>query len=67
MSILKPHTREDYVRQVKVIGQHIIDNADDIVGDISKCVNIHIATDINRNAVPSVEVTKLTYVPMESE
>lgn len=67
MSISMARNREDYVRQVKTIGQHIIDNADDIVGNLDKCVNIHIETDVNHVDVPVVDVTKSTYVPMERE
>lgn len=67
MAVLITHTREEYVKQVKAVGQHIIDNADDIVGDIHRIMNIHIATDINRTDVSAVKVTKSTYVSMESE
>ena len=65
MSIdLKNELYEKYVNQIKAVGQHLIDNAENILNDFETehIREINIASNIRINDVPTVEINK-SYVP----
>lgn len=55
---------EKYVNQIKAVGQHLIDNAENILNDFETehIREINIASNIRINDVPTVEINK-SYVP----
>ena len=55
---------EKYVNQIKAVGQHLIDNAENILNDfeIEHIREINIASNIRINEIPTVEINK-SYVP----
>lgn len=55
---------EKYVNQIKAVGQHLIDNAENILNDFETehIREINIASTINYQDVPTVEINK-SYVP----
>lgn len=65
MSIdLKNELYEEYVNQIKAVGQHLIDNAENILNDfeIEHIREINIASNIRIDEIPTVEINK-SYVP----
>lgn len=58
--------KQDYVEQVKAIGQYLIDTADEIIQDNDSGLvqAVHITSHINVDAVPTVDITK-EYIPRE--
>lgn len=65
MSIdLKNELYEKYVNQIKAVGQHLIDNAENILNDFETehIREINIASTISYQDVPTVEISK-SYVP----
>jgi hypothetical protein len=65
MSIdLKNELYEKYVNQIKAVGQHLIDNAENILNDFETehIREINIASNIRINEIPTVEINK-SYVP----
>lgn len=55
---------EKYVNQIKAVGQHLIDNAENILNDFETehIREINIASNIRIDEVPTVEINK-SYVP----
>lgn len=55
---------EKYVNQIKVVGQHLIDNAENILNDFETehIREINIASNIRIDEIPTVEINK-SYVP----
>jgi len=55
---------EKYVNQIKAVGQHLIDNAENILNDFETehIREINIASTISYQDVPTVEISK-SYVP----
>ena len=65
MSIdLKNELYEKYVNQIKAVGQHLIDNAENILNDFETehIREINIASNIRIGEIPTVEINK-SYVP----
>ena len=65
MSIdLKNELYEKYVNQIKAVGQHLVDNAENILNDFETehIREINIASNIRINEIPTVEINK-SYVP----
>ena len=65
MSIdLKNELYEKYVNQIKAVGQHLIDNAENILNDFETehIREINIASTISYQDVPTVEINK-SYTP----
>lgn len=65
MSIdLKNELYEKYVNQIKAVGQHLIDNAENILNDFETehIREINIASNIRIDEIPTVEINK-SYVP----
>lgn len=65
MSIdLKNELYEKYVNQIKAVGQHLIDNAENILNDveINRMWEINITSTISYQDVPTVEINK-RYIP----
>lgn len=65
MSIdLKNELYEKYVNQIKAVGQHLIDNAENILNDFETehIREINIASTISYQDVPTVEISK-SYTP----
>lgn len=58
--------KEEYEKQIKAIGQYLIDNADTILNDYETNMisEINIISTISYGEVPTVNVTK-SYVPRE--
>lgn len=56
--------KEEYINQIKAIGQHLIDNAENILFDIEieHIREINIVSNIRCDEVPTVEINK-SYVP----
>lgn len=56
--------KEEYLNQIKAIGQHLIDNAENILFDmeIEKIREINIISNIRVNEIPTVEINK-SYIP----
>ena len=56
--------KEEYVNQIKAIGQHLIDNAENILFDmeIEKIREINIISNIRVAEIPTVEINK-SYIP----
>lgn len=61
---LKNELYEKYVNQIKAVGQHLIDNAENILNDFETehIREINIASTISYQDVPTVEINK-SYVP----
>ena len=61
---LKNELYEKYVNQIKAVGQHLIDNAENILNDFETehIREINIASNISYQDVPTVEISK-SYVP----
>lgn len=55
---------EKYVNQIKAVGQHLIDNAENILNDFETehIREINIASNIRIDEIPTVEINK-SYVP----
>ena len=55
---------EKYVNQIKAVGQHLIDNAENILNDFETehIREINIASNIRIGEIPTVEINK-SYVP----
>lgn len=55
---------EKYVNQIKAVGQHLIDNAENILNDFETehIREINIASNIRIDEIPTVEISK-SYVP----
>ena len=55
---------EKYVNQIKAVGQHLIDNAENILSDFETehIREINIASNIRIDEIPTVEINK-SYVP----
>lgn len=55
---------KEYVNQIKAVGQHLIDNAENILNDFETehIREINIASTISYQDVPTVEINK-SYVP----
>ena len=55
---------EKYVNQIKAVGQHLIDNAENILNDFETehIREINIASNIRINEITTVEINK-SYVP----
>ena len=55
---------EKYVHQIKAIGQHLIDNAENIMEDLhtEHIREINIVSNIRAGEIPTVEINK-SYVP----
>ena len=55
---------EKYVNQIKAVGQHLIDNAENILNDFETehIREINIQSNIRVGEVPTVEINK-SYVP----
>ena len=55
---------ENYVNQIKAVGQHLIDNAENILNDFETehIREINIASNIRIDEIPTVEINK-SYVP----
>ena len=55
---------EKYVNQIKAVGQHLIDNAENILNDFETehIREINIASNISYQDFPTVEINK-SYVP----
>ena len=55
---------EKYVNQIKAVGQHLIDNAENILNDFETehIREINIASNIRINEIPTVEINK-SYIP----
>lgn len=56
--------KEKYINQIKAIGQHLIDNAENILFDIEieYIREINIVSNIGCGEVPTVEINK-SYIP----
>lgn len=56
--------KEKYINQIKAIGQHLIDNAENILFDIEieYIREINIVSNIGYGEVPTVEINK-SYIP----
>lgn len=61
---LKNELYEKYVNQIKAVGQHLIDNAENILNDFETehIREINIASTIRVDEIPTVEINK-SYVP----
>lgn len=55
---------EEYVNQIKAVGQHLIDNAENILNDFETehIREINIMSNIRIDGIPTVEINK-SYVP----
>lgn len=53
-----------YVKQIKAVGQHIIDNADNILNDFETehIREINMISNITIDGIPTVEINK-SYIP----
>ena len=53
-----------YVKQIKAVGQHIIDNADNILNDFETehIREINMISNITVDDIPTVEINKI-YIP----
>lgn len=56
--------KEEYINQIKAIGQHLINNAENILFDIEieHIREINIVSNIRCDEVPTVEINK-SYIP----
>ncbi len=56
--------KEEYINQIKAVGQHLINNAENILFDmeIEHIREINIVSNIRCDEVPTVEINK-SYVP----
>ena len=55
-------THDDYVRQIRAIGESLIKNAESIVGSEKYLMSIYISANIGASAeLPSISVTKDFY------
>lgn len=61
---LKNELYEKYVNQIKAVGQHLIDNAENILNDFETehIREINIASNIRIDEIPTIEINK-SYVP----
>lgn len=51
-------TREDVVEKVKLLGQEVIDRADDLVGDINWMYGIKITLEVDVLGIPTLEARR---------
>lgn len=58
--------KEEYIKEIKAIGQHLIDNAENILFDyeLEKIREINIISNIRFGEIPTVEINK-SYIPKE--
>lgn len=58
--------KQEYVNQIKAVGQHLIDNADDILFDFEteKIREINIVSNISPCEIPTIEIKK-SYYPLK--
>lgn len=58
--------KEEYIKQIKAVGQHLIDNAEDILFDMETehIREINIVSNIRYDEFPTVEINK-SYIPKE--
>ena len=58
--------KEQYIRQIKAIGQHLIDNAENILFDLEeqRIREINIVSNIRYDECPTVEINK-SYIPKD--
>lgn len=56
--------KEKYIKEIKAVGQHLINNAENILFDIEieKIKEINIISNIRPSEVPTVEINK-SYIP----
>jgi len=56
--------KEEYINQIKAVGQHLIDNAENILNDFETehIREINIVSNIRCDEVPTVEINK-SYIP----
>ena len=56
--------KQTYIEQVKIIGQYLIDTADEIIqeNDFGHVREVHITTHISPDGIPTVDITK-EYIP----
>lgn len=56
--------KEEYINQIKAVGQHLINNAENILFDIEieHIREINIVSNIRCDEVPTVEINK-SYIP----
>ena len=56
--------KEEYINQIKAVGQHLINNAENILFDIEieDIKEINIVSNIRCDEVPTVEINK-SYIP----
>lgn len=56
--------KEKYIKEIKAVGQHLINNAENILFDIEieKIREINIISNIRPDEIPTVEINK-SYIP----
>ena len=56
--------REKYIKEIKAIGQHLIDNAEDILDDMDTNLirEINISSNIRIGEIPTIDINK-SYIP----
>lgn len=60
-------TREDVVEKVKLLGQEVIDRADDLVGDIDTAYHLKIVLKVDVWGIPTLEVRRYMYPRLKKE
>ena len=58
--------KEEYIKQIKAVGQHLIDNVENILFDMETehIREINIVSNIRYDEFPTVEINK-SYIPRE--
>lgn len=58
--------KEEYIKQIKAVGQHLIENAENILFDMETehIREINIVSNIRCDGLPTVEINK-SYIPRE--
>lgn len=58
--------KEEYIKQIKAVGQHLIENAENILFDMETehIREINIVSNIRYDEFPTIEINK-SYIPRE--
>ena len=60
-------TREEVVEKVKLLGQEVIDRADDLVGDINWMYGIKIILEVDVHGRPTLEARRYLHPRLRRE
>lgn len=60
-------TREEVVEKVKLLGQEVIDRADDLVGDINWMYGIKVILEVDVHGIPTLEARRYLHPRLRRE